>query len=185
MIGQDNQPILATLQFISEERASDDGGINDEPVRYDAVSGIKVHDLRSAELTYLENGISIINIDSKMSLEDFSKKEVIENVYLAEVENQLIKAFDAKSIFIFDWVLRDSSLSIPEQSPTPRKKPATWAHLGGHAAFQSVKREGSIKLTRLKIIHPPRLQTKFALCSARKHRPCWQDDMRWLSTPTS
>ena len=131
MIGQGDQPILATLQFISEEyslRASEgDGGINDKPVQYNAVSGIKVHDLRSAKLTYLENGISIINIDSKMSLEDFSKKEVIENVYLAEVENHLIKEFDAKSIFIFDWVLRDSSLRIPEQSPTPRKNPAIWS----------------------------------------------------------
>jgi hypothetical protein len=189
MIGQGDQPILATLQFISEEyslRASEgDGGINDKPVQYNAVSGIKVHDLRSAKLTYLENGISIINIDSKMSLEDFSKKEVIENVYLAEVENHLIKEFDAKSIFIFDWVLRDSSLRIPEQSPTPRKNPAIWAHLGGYTALQSAKREGSIKLTRLKIIHPPRLQTGSAPCSARKHRLCWQDDMRWLSTPTS
>jgi hypothetical protein len=137
MAGQDNQPILATLQFASGDHSlrafEDDGGITDDsPAQYKAISGIKVHDLRSAGLTYAENGISIIKIDTKMSLGDFTKKEVIESVYLAEVETHLMKAFGAKSIFIFDWVLRNcdasDSSSIPEQGFTPRK-PALFAHI--------------------------------------------------------
>ena len=136
MVRQDNQPILATLQFASGDRSlrasGDNGSTNDMPEQYKAVSGIKVYDLRSAGLSYAENGISVININTTMNIEDFTKKEVIKNLYLAEVETHLMKALGAKSIFIFDWVLRhcdvDSS-SIPEQDITPRK-PALFAHIG-------------------------------------------------------
>jgi hypothetical protein len=140
------QPILATLQFASGNRSlrtSEDDG------KYKAVSDIKVHDLRSSELTYAKNGISIIHIDTKMSLEDFANKEVIEHVYLAEIENHLVKVLGAKSVFIFDWVLRQGdadSSSTPEQGFTPRQ-PALFAHIGRCYASQSIKRrESSIRL---------------------------------------
>jgi hypothetical protein len=188
MVGRDSQPIRATLQFASGDRSlgasEDNGGIHindDEPAQYKAVSGIEVHDLRSAELTYAENGMSIIKIDTKMSLKDFTKKEAIENVYWAEVESHLMKALGAKSIFIFDWVLRhcdaaDASGIDPGQGFTPRT-PALFAHIGG-CAFQSIK--GERGLMEMKIIHPPRLQTGPAPCSARKRLLCWQlDDTRW------
>lgn len=98
-------------------------------------SGIKVLNLRTADLKYQDHGMKIAPINSSdMKPENFDDDEWIESVYLPELHRSLCRALGAKDVTIFDWMLRKRAVSFPQrnvgETNEDQPQPSLSAHIG-------------------------------------------------------
>lgn len=95
--------------------------------------GIKVHNLRTAGISYEDHGVMIASLDSsQMQPENFDDDEWIERVYLPELHSCLCKALGAEDVTIFDWMLRKRSASFPKRNVGEKNAEATQPSLSVH-----------------------------------------------------
>ena len=118
----------------------------------DFFPGIKIHDLRTANLNYRENGLTISALSSCMPKEDFEQEEKIESVYLPDVHRCICETLDVKEVYIFDYMIRKREPSFPFQPKTwdNAAQPALSAHIGRPVSLldMSEKTERSVQITR-------------------------------------
>ena len=98
----------------------------------DFFPGIKIHNLRTANLNYRENGLAIAKLPSCMPKESFEDEEKIEKCYLPQVHSCICETLGVEEVYIFDYMLRKREPSFPYQ---PKAKdnapqPALSAHIG-------------------------------------------------------
>lgn len=95
--------------------------------------GIKIHNLRTAGISYEDHGIMIASLDSsQMKPDDFDDDEWIEQVYLPELHSCLCKALGAEDVTIFDWMLRKRAPSFPERNVGEKNEKAAQPSLSVH-----------------------------------------------------
>ena len=98
----------------------------------DFFPGIKINDLRTANLNYRENGLTISTLSSCMPKEDFEQEDKIESVYLPDVHRCICETLGVKEVYIFDYMIRKREPSFPFQPKTKDNaaQPALSAHIG-------------------------------------------------------
>ena len=98
----------------------------------DFFPGIKIHNLRTANLCYRENGLAIAKLPGCMAKEDFDDEEKIEKLYLPEVHGCIREALGVEEVYIFDYMIRKREPSFPFQPKTKDNapQPALSAHIG-------------------------------------------------------
>jgi hypothetical protein len=94
--------------------------------------GIKINNLRTAGLSFAENGLSIATLPDCISKEEFNDEEKIEKHYLPLVHDCLHQTLGAQNVFIFDYMIRKREPSFPYQPKTDDNapQPALSAHIG-------------------------------------------------------
>ncbi|KAF2452476.1 hypothetical protein BDY21DRAFT_359300 [Lineolata rhizophorae] len=111
----------------------------------ESYSGIKVHNLRSAGISYEDHGIMIASLDSnQMRPEEFDDDERIEQVYLPELHRCLCKALGAKDVTIFDWMLRKRAASFPKRNAGERNEGAVQPSLSAHIDYTMAELDGRL-----------------------------------------
>ena len=98
----------------------------------DFYPGIPIHNLRTANLNFGDNGIAIAQLPSCMPKEDFDSEEKVEELYLPEVHECIRETLGAKEVYIFDYMIRKREPAFPFQSKTKDNapQPALSAHIG-------------------------------------------------------
>ncbi len=79
------------------------------------VHGIKVHNLRTASISYEDHGMKIASLEnsSQMQPRNFDDDDWVERVYLPELHQCVRKALGARDLTVFDWMLRKRAPSFP------------------------------------------------------------------------
>jgi hypothetical protein len=69
---------------------------------------VQINDIRGKEhmFNFTNSGFAILELDSKMSYDDFSDTEKIEEVYCEELSQCLLSYLHAESVHFFDRVVR-------------------------------------------------------------------------------
>lgn len=99
----------------------------------DSFHNIKIHNLRTAGISYNEHGMKIASLNSNgMRPEDFDDDDWIEKVYLPELHRCVQKALGAKEVTIFDWMVRKRAQSFPvrKEGEEDAPQPSLSAHIG-------------------------------------------------------
>jgi len=98
----------------------------------DFFPGIRIHNLRAADLTFRNNGLTMANIPTCMPAEDFDDEDKVEKVYLPEVHSCISQTLGADEVYIFDYMIRKREPAFPFQSKTKDSapQPALSAHIG-------------------------------------------------------
>ncbi|KAK8099620.1 uncharacterized protein PG998_012861 [Apiospora kogelbergensis] len=101
----------------------------------ETVNDIPIRDLRGLEheLTFLRNGIAVIEIESKMRYEDFNVKQKIIDCYCDEISRTLLGYMQAKAVQVFDFNIRRRDARYPEvtdSSMLARDQPTRNVHIG-------------------------------------------------------
>lgn len=106
----------------------------------DLFPGIKIHNLRTANLSYRENGLAIAKLASCMPKESFDDEEKIEKTYLPEVHSCIRKTLGVEEVYIFDYMIRKREPAFPFQPKTKDSapQPALSAHIGEPTSLNSV-----------------------------------------------
>ncbi|RYP81034.1 hypothetical protein DL770_006024 [Monosporascus sp. CRB-9-2] len=92
---------------------------------------IKIHNLRTANLNWDENGVTIAKLPGCMPKEDFDHEEKIEKFYLPDVHNCIRDTLGAEEVCIFDYMIRKREPAFPYQPKTKDNapQPALSAHI--------------------------------------------------------
>ena len=118
----------------------------------DFFPGIKIHNLRTANLSYRENGLAIAKLPTCMPKENFDDEEKIEKIYLPEVHSCIRETLGVEEVYIFDYMIRKREPSFPFQPKTKDNapQPALSAHIGEPMSLNFVCQcfNRSIKTTR-------------------------------------
>ena len=98
----------------------------------DFFPGIEIHNLRTANLSYHENGLAIAKLPSCMPKEDFDDEAKVEKSYLPEVHSCICETLGVEEVYIFDYMIRKREPSFPFQLKTEDNapQPALSAHIG-------------------------------------------------------
>lgn len=98
----------------------------------DYYPGIKISNLRIADLSFQTNGITMTDLDGCMPREDFDDEAKVEDLYLPQVHAALRRALGADEVYIFDYMIRKREASFPFQPKGKDKspQPALSAHIG-------------------------------------------------------
>jgi hypothetical protein len=98
----------------------------------DFFPGIQIHNLRTANLSFRNNGLTMAKIPTCMPAEDFEDEEKVEKVYLPEVHTCISQNLSAEEVYIFDYMIRKREPAFPFQSKTKDSapQPALSAHIG-------------------------------------------------------
>jgi hypothetical protein len=98
----------------------------------DFFSGIKIRNLRTANLTFLENGIATAQLPRCMPKVDFDDEAKIEKTYLPDVHRCLRETLGAEEVHIFDYMVRKREPAFPyqEKKKDNAPQPALSAHIG-------------------------------------------------------
>lgn len=98
----------------------------------DFFPGIKIHNLRSAGLSWDANGLTWAKLGSCMPKEDFDDEEKIEKFYLPEVYSCIRDTLGAEEVCIFDYMVRKREPAFPYQpkAKDTAPQPALSAHIG-------------------------------------------------------
>jgi hypothetical protein len=93
---------------------------------------IQISSLRSANLSYLENGIAMANLPRCMPKEDFDDEVKVEKLYLPDVHRCIRDTLGAEEVYIFDYMIRKREPAFPFQlaSKDNAPQPALSAHIG-------------------------------------------------------
>jgi len=75
-------------------------------IQYELVRDIPISDLRSADLDPERNDIRVVELQSKLSYDDFASEELVEKVYLREARDCIRKATGTQEVYIFEWQVR-------------------------------------------------------------------------------
>lgn len=94
--------------------------------------GIKVQNLRTANLAFQENGIAISNLAHSMEKVEFDDEEKVEQVYLPKVHECICETLGSEEVYIFDYMIRKREPAFPYQLKTKDNapQPALSAHIG-------------------------------------------------------
>jgi len=139
--------IVATVRYVKRDEKRDPSekpyilhyaapkGFPQNNFTIEPVHNIKIHDLRTADISYEDHGITFASINSNnMHPQDFDDDDWIERVYLPELHRSVCKALGAQDITIFDWMLRKRSKSFPkrenEEENVDDHQPSLSAHIG-------------------------------------------------------
>ncbi|PQE11696.1 7 alpha-cephem-methoxylase protein [Rutstroemia sp. NJR-2017a WRK4] len=97
----------------------------------DFFPGIKIHNLRTANLNFRDNGLSIAKLPRSMPKQDFDDEEKIEKDYLPDIHSCIRQTLGAKEVFIFDYMVRKREPLFPYQPKTKDNapQPALSAHI--------------------------------------------------------
>jgi hypothetical protein len=99
----------------------------------DSFPGIKIHNLRTAGISYQDHGMMIASLNSSsMRPEDFDDDEWIERVYLPELHSCICSALGAGDVTIFDWMLRKRAKSFPKRNVGEENQGAAQPSLSAH-----------------------------------------------------
>ena len=133
---------VADSEALAEEKAyilnyDTPGHIPKSNFVIDLFPGIPIHDLRTANLGFQENGLAIASLDHCMPKEDFENEEKVESVYLPEVHGCICRLLGVEEVYIFDHMIRKRESSFPYQ---PKMKdtapqPALSAHIGEESLY--------------------------------------------------
>ena len=106
----------------------------------DFFHGIKIRSLRTANLSYRENGLAIAELPGCMPKEDFDDEEKVEKVYLLGVHRCISKTLGVEEVYIFDYMIRKREPSFPYQpgAEDNAPQPALSAHIGKPTSLNSV-----------------------------------------------
>ena len=98
----------------------------------DFFPGIKIHNLRTANLSFRENGIAIAELPGCMPKEDFDDEGKVEQSYLPEVHRCIRETLGVEEVYIFDYMIRKREPAFPFQPKTKdtAPQPALSAHIG-------------------------------------------------------
>lgn len=98
----------------------------------DYYPGIEIRNLRTADLSFQKNGITMAELDGCMPKQDFDNEAKIEDFYLPQVHAALRKVLGAEEVYIFDYMVRKREASFPFQPKGKDKapQPALSAHIG-------------------------------------------------------
>jgi hypothetical protein len=83
------------------------------------------------EFTLDRQGFEIMNLESKMTYEDFQDDAKIVQVYLSEVADALRDLFGASYVQIFEYIMRKRHKDFPIATGEPYqwKQPTSMAHV--------------------------------------------------------
>lgn len=109
----------------------------------DFFPGIKIRNLRTANLNFRDNGLVIASLPSCMPKDDFDQEEKIEKVYLPDVHRCVRETLGVDEVYIFDYMIRKREPSFPYQPKTKDNaaQPALSAHIGRLSFLSSVYRK--------------------------------------------
>jgi hypothetical protein len=98
----------------------------------DFFPGIKINNLRTANVNFRENGLAIAKLTNCMPKEDFEDEGKVEKAYLPEVHECIRQTLGAEEVYIFDYMIRKREASFPYQPKTKDNapQPALSAHIG-------------------------------------------------------
>lgn len=142
-----DKPFVATVRYAKRDEKRDLNvkpyilhyvGPKDFPQNnfdIEPVHGIKIHSLRTADLSYEDHGMAIASIDdSGMKPKDFDDDEWIESYYLPKLHDAVCQTLGAKEMTVFDWMLRKRSPSFPKRTEgeenVDHHQPSLSAHIG-------------------------------------------------------
>ncbi|KAK0701277.1 hypothetical protein B0H67DRAFT_500740 [Lasiosphaeris hirsuta] len=154
----DSETLAATVRYVKRDSCKDDGqkpyilhyaapkGFPQNNFAIEPVHGIKVHNLRTADISYQTNGMAIASLDSsKMQPKAFDDDDWIESVYLPALHDCVCKALGAQDMTVFDWMLRKRSPSFPKREEgevnVNSHQPSLSAHIGMFSSNIAVKRD--------------------------------------------
>ena len=127
---QDNETLVHEKAYILNYPTPPD--VSRSNFVIDFFPDIKIHNLRTAKLSWNENGLAIAKLSNCMPKADFDDEEKIENNYLPEVHNCVQETLGAEEVYIFDYMVRRRDPSFPYQSAAKddAPQPALSAHIG-------------------------------------------------------
>ena len=98
----------------------------------DFFPGIQIHNLRTARLSYGENGLALAKLPGCMPREDFDIEEKVEKFYLPAVHSCIRETLGVEEVYIFDYMIRKREPAFPFQPKTndSAPQPALSAHIG-------------------------------------------------------
>ncbi|GAB1314459.1 Methyltransferase [Madurella fahalii] len=110
------------------------------------VHGIKVHNLRTAGISYEEHGMKIASLDStcQMRPEDFDNDDWVESVYLPELHRCICQALGARDMTVFDWMLRKRAPSFPVRKGGEENEEAHQPSLSAHIDYTTAELESRL-----------------------------------------
>ncbi|PGH26390.1 hypothetical protein AJ80_01888 [Polytolypa hystricis UAMH7299] len=152
-----SNPITATIRYVQRDKKrpttekpyilhyAAPAGFPQNNFTIDSFPGIKVHNLRTAKLSYQEHGMTVASLDSShMRPEDFDNDEWIERVYLPELHKCICKALGAEDMTVFDWMLRKRSVSFPKRKEGEENEEATQPSLSAHIDYTEAELDGRL-----------------------------------------
>ena len=74
-------------------------------MRYEIKENVLVNDMRDQNLTFYDNGMAIVTLQSQLQYDDYDNKDSIEKIYLKEVRNCLRHVLKTQEIYIFEWMV--------------------------------------------------------------------------------
>ncbi|KAL2760421.1 hypothetical protein ACRALDRAFT_1067028 [Sodiomyces alcalophilus JCM 7366] len=134
---EDNDRLATEKPYILHYKPA--AGLPPNNFTIDSFPGIQIHNLRSAGLRYEDHGMSIAKLDeasvADMRPELFDDDDWIEKNYLPALHRSVCAALGAKSMTVFDWMLRKRSPSFPTQNVGEADwdavQPSLSAHIDG------------------------------------------------------
>jgi hypothetical protein len=89
-------------------------GVERSNLRTQKNEHIPIRDLRGREdeISFENNGIAILEMETSMTYEEFNDKEKLKNVYCEEVGNALLQYTGAKEVQIYDFDVRSCCLLL-------------------------------------------------------------------------
>ncbi|KAN0117749.1 hypothetical protein V8E51_003726 [Hyaloscypha variabilis] len=109
-------------------------GVERSNLRTQKNEHIPIRDLRGREdeISFENNGIAILEMETSMTYEEFNDKEKLKNVYCEEVGNALLQYTGAKEVQIYDFDVRRRLPGFPFSVIQPLLQdiqPALAAHI--------------------------------------------------------
>jgi hypothetical protein len=130
-VRRDNERLATEKPYILHYAAPP--GFPQNNFAIESFHGIKMHNLRTAGISYQDHGMMIASLNSsQMRPEDFDDDEWIEQVYLPEMYSCICKALGAEDVTIFDWMLRKRAKSFPKRNVGEEYEEAAQPSLSAH-----------------------------------------------------
>ncbi|KAK4152486.1 hypothetical protein C8A00DRAFT_34844 [Chaetomidium leptoderma] len=144
--------ITATIRYVQRDESKDVGekpyilhyaapdGFPQNNFTIKPVHGIKIHNFRTADITYGKHGIGVASLNSNgMKPECFDDDDWVESVYLPELHRSVCDALGAKDMTIFDWMLRKRAPSFPVRQPGQENGEAHQPSLSAHIDYTTAE----------------------------------------------
>lgn len=99
----------------------------------DFYPNIPIHDLRTSNLNFRENGVTISQLaEHGMLQQDFQDEGKVEKDYLPAVHQCIMETLGAEKVYIFDYMIRRREPEFPHQPKwkDTAPQPALSAHIG-------------------------------------------------------
>lgn len=135
-VRRDNNRLATEKPYILHYDAP--AGLPPNNFTIESFPGIQVRNLRSAGLRYEDHGMALARLDdafvAEARPEHFDDDDWIEKHYLPALHRSVCAALGAKSMTVFDWMLRKRSPSFPKrnvgETDWDAVQPSLSAHIG-------------------------------------------------------